>query len=74
MNEEIEFLARLLSEKYNTQLLNTVQLAKELGCTLNGLKNQRHEGRSPIPYVKIGAIVRYSVLDIAKFICDNKVT
>jgi hypothetical protein len=48
-------------------LLTEAELAKHLRVTPGTLANQRSEGRSPIPYIKVGRQVRYRRNDVLAF-------
>lgn len=49
------------------QLLKENQVAEMLGLSVQTLRNDRSLGRK-IPYIKIGASVRYSVLDVEQYL------
>lgn len=46
-----------------TRLLDDVQLAERWGTSPKTLRNQRVSG-SPIPFVRIGRLVRYRLSDV----------
>jgi excisionase family DNA binding protein len=52
-------------------LLTDDEAARLLGTSVNTLANWRVTGRYPLPFVKVGRLVRYRPSDIAKFISDN---
>lgn len=46
------------------QLLTTRQLAERWGVAPGTLQNQRSLGRSPLPFVRFGKVVRYRLADV----------
>ncbi len=50
------------------QLLNTEETARLLGLKPRTLVLWRHEGRSELPFVRIGRAVRYRPADVEAFI------
>ena len=51
-----------------SQLLSPVEAAQFLGVAPQTLAIWRCEKRYPLPYVKIGALVRYRLSDLEHFI------
>ena len=60
-----EYIENVRAE-HGTILLNKKQAAKELGISVNGLDNLRHDGE--IKFITIGNRVKFNASDIAKFI------
>ncbi|MBC8737567.1 helix-turn-helix domain-containing protein [Paraburkholderia sp. UCT31] len=56
------------------ELLDDVKTAVALGVSPNTLANWRATKRYPLPYVKVGRLVRYRLSDIEAFIASNLVT
>lgn len=54
-----------------TKLLSQTEAATFLGVKPDTLKVWRVNGRHKLPYVKIGALVRYQLSDLEKFIAKN---
>ena len=48
-------------------LLTAGQTAAALGVTVGTLQNWRHTGRYPLPYVKIGGLVKYRLSAVEHF-------
>lgn len=67
---ETEFTAKLLFNKYNTLLLDTIQAAETIGQAPITLKINRANATG-IPYIKLGKSIRYNVYDIAKYLANN---
>jgi Helix-turn-helix domain len=54
--------------KFPESLWTEVQLAEYLRTSVKTIRNERCSGRSPIPYVKVGRLVRYEPAAIREFI------
>lgn len=63
---EDSFEGEMLDQVHATVLLDTRQLADELGCSISTVKRQVAAGA--IPVVKIGRLVRYRRSDISSMI------
>jgi excisionase family DNA binding protein len=48
-------------------LLSASQTAEALGISVGTLQNWRHSGRYPLPYVKIGGLVKYRLSAVEDF-------
>jgi excisionase family DNA binding protein len=57
-----------------TELLTTEETATRLGVEPKTLDKWRSTKKYPLPFVKIGAKVRYSAAAVQKFIEDRTVT
>lgn len=53
------------------KLLNTEQAAQVLGTSVSFLAKARLNARPEIPFVKVGAAVRYRRSDLEAFIASN---
>lgn len=53
--------------------LTEKQVAAKLNCSTSLLQKQRHFCQG-IPYVKAGRMVRYSVLDVEKYLESCRIT
>jgi len=62
-----------MTKYFKTELLNTIEAAKFLGCTKRKLESDRIKGGG-IRYIKIGRCVRYDIQDIEIYIEKNKVS
>lgn len=63
-----------LYEKYETLLLNEIQLSKEVNRSIPSLRLDRQKGVG-ITFVKEGknnGSIRYSILDVGQYIFDNR--
>ncbi len=54
-----------------TQLLTPQTVSKLLGVTQHTLAVWRCSKRYPLPYVKVGGLVRYRASDVEAFIASN---
>jgi hypothetical protein len=54
------------------EFMTTVQLATLLGIPPDSLQQDRYEGHSQLPYVKIGRRVRYLRVDLARYLIENR--
>ncbi|WP_321855565.1 helix-turn-helix domain-containing protein [Paraburkholderia tropica] len=57
-----------------TALLTDEEAAALLGTSVNTLANWRATRRYPLPFVKVGRLVRYRRTDIEAFITSNLVS
>lgn len=48
-------------------LLTTSDLARRHHVSAGGIANARSEGRSPIPYLRLGSAVRYRLSDVLDY-------
>jgi hypothetical protein len=56
----------------NDKLLSEKEAAKFLGLTPGALRTRRaRPGKNPIPYVKVGASVRYSEQALRRYVEQN---
>jgi predicted site-specific integrase-resolvase len=55
-------------------LLNTEEVAEMLGIASHTLAVWRSEGRTDLPYIKIGRSVRYEMRDILAYLDAQRVT
>ncbi len=55
----------------NDQLIDIHELSKRLGISVNTAYSWVNQRK--IPYVKVGRLVRFDVLDIEKWLASNKV-
>ena len=53
------------------ELVDDVKAAALLGTSVNTLANWRATKRYPLPYVKVGRLVRYRMSDLEAFIASN---
>ncbi|MGD1047605.1 MAG: helix-turn-helix domain-containing protein [Candidatus Krumholzibacteriaceae bacterium] len=53
------------------KLLTEKQVAEEYNLSLGSLRRWRHEGTVQLPFIKIGAIVRYNAADVEAFIVSH---
>jgi len=58
----------------NDPLLTPTETAEALGVSLGTLQNWRHTGRYCLPYVKIGALVKYRLSAVEQFTESGTVT
>ncbi|MDQ1044307.1 helix-turn-helix domain-containing protein [Streptomyces sp. V4I2] len=49
-----------------TRYLTTAETAERLGLSAGHLRNQRSDGRSPLPFVRIGPSVFYAEADVIR--------
>ncbi len=75
--EEVQHLSNLLFSEYGALTLDTEQTAKATQRSIVSLQRDRRNATG-IPYTKLGANAGsdkalYSVMDIAKFIVNNKI-
>ena len=54
-------------------LLTTIEAAKVLGLPPQTLVNWRCTGRYPLPFVRVGRLIRYQVTDLTDWIEKNRV-
>lgn len=52
-------------------LMTTSQVAKRLGVEEETLINWRYKGRTDLPFVRVGRLVRYRPEDVEQFIERN---
>ena len=71
MSNELQTIIKQLTSKYGS-FLTTPQLAEALHVSEVALKKQRERGVG-IPYSKLSRFVRYTPLNIAKYILNNEV-
>jgi len=69
--DEIQFLSKILFDKYGALALTTEQTAKATNQSIQQLKLDRMHSTG-LPYVKAVRHVKYAVTDIAKWILDNR--
>jgi len=50
------------------KLLNQQELADYLGTTVGTLNTWRCQNRYPIPYIKVGALIRYDLEQVNKWL------
>lgn len=60
-----------MTHPLNDKLLTTEQAAQMLGTSVSFLAKSRLNARPGIPYVKVGAAVRYRRSDLEAFIASN---
>jgi hypothetical protein len=68
---------KLKNKKINEKLLNTKEVSKILGVTVNSLANSRSINTKTglnIPYIKIGGVVRYKESTIKAYLDANSFT
>lgn len=56
------------------QYLAPAEAAQYLGVSVDLLAQWRCKRRVPLPFVKIGKLVRYRMRDLERFLADNTVT
>ena len=56
-----------------SDLLKEAEAAQYLGLERNTLSVWRSNGRVPLPFIRIGARVRYRMSDLQRFLDDNTV-
>jgi hypothetical protein len=61
-----------MKELESMQYVNENETARILDCSVQTLRNQRHQGKG-LPYRKFGRAVRYRVDEIIAFIEDRKI-
>ena len=54
-------------------LLTTNEAAKVLGLPPQTLVNWRHTGRYPLPFIRVGRLIRYRSADLNDWIEENRV-
>lgn len=59
---------------HSLALLDPPAVAKILGIRVGTLASWRCEGRSPLPYLKVGGRVRYRFDDVAAFLAATTAT
>jgi hypothetical protein len=59
-------------EKEPMQYVNENEAARILDCSVQTLRNQRHQGKG-LPYRKFGRSVRYRLDEIISFLEDSKI-
>lgn len=57
----------------STQLLNEKAAAAFLGCSYKTLQKWRSTRTPQLPFVKLGGLVRYRMLDLERFINESVV-
>jgi hypothetical protein len=68
--DEIATMARMLFDKYGVVALDTKQAAEAMGQAEVTLKQNRANAMG-LQFVKLGASVRYSVMEIAKYLIER---
>jgi predicted DNA-binding transcriptional regulator AlpA len=54
-----------------TMLLSQAEVSRRLGVSIGTLAVWRSSRRYPLPYVKVGGLVRYRESDVATFIASR---
>ena len=70
--DEIQFMAKILFDKYAQLALDTEQTAEVIGKAPITLKVDRGAGRG-LPYTRAGRFVRYNITDVAEYLVNNRV-
>jgi hypothetical protein len=68
--DEIAVMAKMLFEKYGVVAMDTKQTAEAIGQAEITLKQNRANAIG-LQFVKLGASVRYSVMEIAKYMIER---
>jgi len=69
--DEVKLIAEMLFNKYGCISLDTKQTAEVLDISEIKLKMDRSKA-SGLDYTKLGRSVKYSIIDIANYIIENK--
>lgn len=69
--DEITFVAKMLFEKFGAVALDTKQVAEAIGRSEISLKQDRSNGIG-IPFSKLGSLVKYSTIEIAKYLVSTQ--
>lgn len=67
-------ITNFVSSRNTSNLLNNEEAAGYLGVAPNSLAVWRTTKRYPIPYVKVGRLVKYRVADLNAFLESRTVT
>ena len=60
-------------QEKNHSWVSEKAVASAIGCSLSKLRQDRHKCRG-IPYVKFGRSVRYSLVDVEKYMAGCRIT
>lgn len=69
--EEIQFVAKLLFEKYGSITLDTKQVSEAIGRSEISLKQDRANATG-IVWSRVGNLVKYSTVEIAKYLINTQ--
>jgi hypothetical protein len=54
------------------QYLTSIETAKRLGIAHGTLRNQRADGRSPIPFTRAGWAILYALSDVEEYLTGKQ--
>lgn len=74
MNDKVQLIYEALQRQFNSQLINTKELAQIMGVHPETINRQRRELRGVPSQQNVGkgAKTQYALLDIAEYIVNNK--
>lgn len=62
-----------MQDNKNTVMISPKELAARWGVSEGHLANTRSDGSSPIPYLRIGGVVRYELGEVESFEAASRI-